>query len=75
MKFQAAYAYMKHRGWCIKLPEFGGYWYWDTIEQTIRIRTRYGDDLDLRTTPQLAYTIEFLFRDDWELDGRLEDKE
>lgn len=72
MKFQAAYAYMKHRGWCIKLPEFGGYWYWDG--STIRISTRYGDDLDLRDTPQLDYTLEFTFRDDWELAGRLKEK-
>jgi len=71
MKFQAAYSYLK-RGHKIKLPEWGGYWYWgqapDNAEKgTIFIYTRYGQTLDIRDTEDVDYTIGFMFRDDWEL--------
>lgn len=64
MKFQAAYSYLK-RGHKIKLPEWGGYWYWNN--ETIIIHTRTGDELDIRSTEDVDYTIGFTFRDDWEL--------
>jgi hypothetical protein len=71
MKFQAAYSYLK-RGHKIKLPEWGGYWYWKPDDGfgekgTIIIRTRYSTELDIRDTSDLDYTISFMFRDDWEL--------
>lgn len=73
MKFQAAYSYLK-RGWKIKLPEWGGYWYWKPgsnddggDNSTIIIHTRYGKELDIRETKDVDYTFSFLFRDDWEL--------
>lgn len=67
MKFQAAYAYMKERGYRIKLPEWGGYWYWK--DDSIRLRTKHGDDFDIRETDNVNYTLQFMFRDDWELAG------
>lgn len=66
MKFQAAYAYLK-RGHCIALPEWGGYWKWDDEHQTVQMHTRKGDVLDIRASEDMAYTLEFTFRDDWEL--------
>lgn len=66
MKFQAAYSYLK-RGHKIKLPEWGGYWYWNG--ETIIIHTRTGEELDIRNTKDVDYTIGFTFRDDWELVG------
>lgn len=75
MNFQAAYSYLK-RGHKIKLPEWGGYWYWRDggkgdcsrdQEATIIIHTRYGTELDIRDTHDLDYTFSFLFRNDWEL--------
>lgn len=77
MKFQAAYSYLK-RGHKVKLPEWGGYWYWRQgptkgedcsreQESTIIIHTRYGTELDIRDTHDVDYTFGFLFRDDWEL--------
>lgn len=65
MKFQAAYAYMKDRGYRIALPEWGGYWYWD--DDSIRLHTRRGEDFDIRETKDVHYTIQFMFRDDWEI--------
>lgn len=64
MHFQAAYSYMK-RGHAIALPEWGGYWVWDG--ETIIMCTRKGDEIDLRDTNNLDYTLSFMFRDDWEL--------
>ncbi len=64
MHFQAAYSYLK-RGHAIALPEWGGYWVWDG--KTIIMCTRKGDEIDLRDTSDLDYTINFMFRDDWEL--------
>lgn len=66
MQFQAAYSYLK-RGHKVKLPEWGGYWYWDKEKQTIIIHTRYGEELDIRETKDVDYTFSFLFRNDWEL--------
>jgi hypothetical protein len=64
MHFQAAYSYMK-RGHNIKLPEWGGFWRWEN--DTIMIYTRTGEVLDIRETKAVDYTIEFMFRTDWEL--------
>jgi hypothetical protein len=64
MHFQAAYAYLK-RGHNIKLPEWGGFWRWEN--DTIMIYTRGGKVLDIRETKDVDYTIQFMFRTDWEL--------
>lgn len=66
MKFQAAYSYLK-RGHKIKLPEWGGFWEWDSEDKMIVINCRDGKVLKLTETEDLDYTISFLFRDDWEL--------
>lgn len=65
MEFSKAYNYIK-RGHKMKLPEWGGYWYWDTKNNTITIHTYKGEELDIRETEDLDYTMNFLFRDDWE---------
>ncbi len=64
LDFQSAYNYMK-RGHHMKLPEWGGYWYWDKEAETIMIHTRDGKELDIRETQDVDYTINFLFRKDW----------
>lgn len=66
MKFQAAYAYLK-RGHAITLPEWGGFWSWEEYEQTIFMHLRNGDVMELTDTPDLDYTLSFMFRDDWEI--------
>lgn len=65
MSFQAAYSYLK-RGHKVKLPEWGGYWYWDEDKKTIIIHTRSGNELDIRDTNDVDYTIGFMFRNDWQ---------
>lgn len=65
MTFQAAYSYLK-RGHKIKLPEWGGFWKWGKEKETIIIVTRKGEELDIRETKDVDYTIGFMFRTDWE---------
>lgn len=66
MEFKAAYIYLK-RGHKIKLPEWGGYWRWDNENNTIKIVTRKGEELDIRETKDVDYTFSFICRNDWEL--------
>lgn len=66
MSFNVAYIYLK-RGHKIKLPEWGGYWYWDSEKKTIIIHTRKGEELDIRQTEDVDYTMSFICRNDWEL--------
>lgn len=66
MKFSAAYIYLK-RGHKIKLPEWGGYWYWDKEKETIIIHTRTGEEFDIRETEDVDYTMSFICRNDWQL--------
>lgn len=64
MKFSSAYTYLK-KGHKIKLPEWGGYWYWDREDETIVIHTWDGLELDIRETEDVDYTMSFTCREDW----------
>ena len=64
MRFSTALIYMK-RGHKVRCPEWGGYWYWLKEEETIIIRTREGEELDIRDTEDMEYTLSFINRDDW----------
>lgn len=66
MKFQAAFSYLK-RGHAIALPEWGGFWQWDSEKKSIKMHTRKGDIIDIRDSEDMDYTISFMFRDDWHL--------
>lgn len=66
MRFSVAYNYLK-RGHDIKLPEWGGYWYWNNESESIHIYTRDGEDFDIRESKEVDYTFGFINRDDWEL--------
>ena len=49
MKFSKAFELMKH-GEKMKLPSWGGYWYWDDSRKTIIIHTKDGIEMDIRKT-------------------------
>lgn len=66
MKFQAAYSYLLN-GRDITLPEWGGFWRWSNEHRTIFMYTRDGKIIDIRKSHDMAYTLSFIFRDDWEL--------
>lgn len=56
----------------MKLPSWGGYWYWDEEKKTIMMKCRTVDSdtgkdlLDIRETQRVEYTIENILSDEWE---------
>ena len=66
MKFCEAYEALK-QGALIKCPEWAGYWKWEN--DSIKIYCKDGTILDIRETIEVDYTINFLFREEWEFVG------
>ena len=69
MKFDEALKKMKE-GEKVKLPSWGGYWYWDAEKETVMIQCRPqdGDDgelLDIRETQRVEYTLANVLSDEW----------
>lgn len=64
MKFVDAFKAMKD-GKKVKLPSWGGYWYWDEEKQTIIMHTKEGKKLDIRETDRVEYTLGNIISDEW----------
>ena len=64
MKFEKALTAMKS-GAKVKLPSWGGYWYWDPKQKTIIIHTKDGKELDIRETELVDYTALNIASEDW----------
>ena len=69
MNFREIFKVMK-QGAKVKLPSWGGYWYWDPDKETIMIQCRpqdgdQGELLDIRETQRVEYTTMNLLSDDW----------
>lgn len=64
MKFKEAFEEMKS-GIPVKLPSWGGYWWWDEESQTILMYTKDGDCLDIRETQNVEYTFQNILSDEW----------
>jgi len=64
MKFKQAFKLMKN-GAKVKLPSWGGYWYWNNDKQTIVIHTKDGKELDIRETDRVEYTTLNICSDEW----------
>lgn len=69
MTFKEAFELMK-QGSKVKLPSWGGYWYWDDEKKTIMIQCRpqdgdKGELLDIRETQRVEYTTMNLLSDEW----------
>ena len=69
MKFTEALREMK-KGKKVKLPSWGGYWYWDKEKQTVMIQCRpqdsdQGELLDIRETQRVEYTLSNVASDEW----------
>ena len=70
MKFIEALKAMK-QGAKVKLPSWGGYWYWDAEKETVKIHCRPQDSdhpggvLDIRETQRVEYTLANICSDDW----------
>lgn len=66
MIFKQALEAMK-QGALVKLPSWGGYWYWDPDKETIIMHTKDGEDLDIRETHRVEYTLENILSDEWQI--------
>jgi hypothetical protein len=66
MKFKDAFTYLKN-GQDIKLPEWDGFWRWNSISKTIIMHLKTGELLDIKESPDMDFTLSFMFRDDWVL--------
>lgn len=66
MMFSDAYMLMK-QGVKVKLPNWGGYWYWDAEKKTIMIHTKDGEELDIRQTDRPEYTFDNIASDEWQI--------
>ncbi|WP_411337239.1 DUF2829 domain-containing protein [Ruminococcus gauvreauii] len=64
MKFEQAFEMMK-KGAKVKLPSWGGYWSWNPEKETIMMHTRDGEDLDIRETQRVEYTVLNILSDEW----------
>lgn len=71
MTFAEAFKAMK-AGAKVKLPSWGGYWYWDAEKETIMMQCRpkdtdkgQGDLLDIRETQRVEYTLSNILSDEW----------
>ncbi|WP_270601558.1 DUF2829 domain-containing protein [Anaerostipes hominis (ex Lee et al. 2021)] len=64
MNFKTAFMKMK-AGEKVKLPSWGGFWYWDPDKQTVMMRTKDGEDLDIRETQTVEYTLSNILSDEW----------
>ena len=70
MSFAEAFKRMK-AGSKVKLPSWGGFWYWDTEKETIMMQCRdkdngeKGDLLDIRDTKMVEYTLNNILSNEW----------
>lgn len=71
MRFTEAFKKMK-AGNKVKLPSWGGYWYWDPEKETIMMQCRpqdaaqgQGPLLDIRETQRVEYTLSNILSDEW----------
>ena len=62
--FEKAFELMK-KGYKVKLPTWGGYWYWDAEEETIVMHTKDGEELDIRNTQMVEYTLKNILSCEW----------
>lgn len=64
MNFIKALELMK-QGHKVKLPSWGGFWYWDPVKHTVMIITKDNELLDIRETQVVAYTLSHVASDEW----------
>ena len=64
MRFEEALKIMKD-GNKVKLPSWGGFWKWDSEKESIIIHTKDGEELDIRETQVVEYTLGNILSDEW----------
>ena len=66
MNFADALKRMKE-GTKVKLPSWGGYWFWDAEKETVIMHTKDGRNLDIRETERVEYTMLNILSDEWQI--------
>lgn len=66
MKFKQAFRLME-QGAKVKLPSWGGYWYWDADKKSIIMHTKDGEELDIRETQRVEYTLANILSNTWQI--------
>ena len=64
MELKKALELMK-QGMKMKLPSWGGYWFYDNEKETIIMHTKEGEELDIRETDRVEYTTLNICSNDW----------
>ena len=64
MNFKDALKFLK-QGKKVKLPSWGGYWYWDNTKNTIMMHTKDDEIMDVRETQVVEYTLNNILSDKW----------
>lgn len=64
MEFKKALELMK-QGMKMKLPSWGGYWFYDNEKEAIIMHTKEGKELDIRETERVEYTALNICSNDW----------
>lgn len=64
MTWREAFEVMK-KGAKVKLPSWGGYWFWDRDQQTIMMHTKDVEEIDIRQTQIPDYTFGNIGSDEW----------
>lgn len=64
MLFKEAFKLMKE-GNKVKLPSWGGYWFWDNEKETVMMHCKDGSVLDIRETQVVDYTLSNVVSDEW----------
>lgn len=64
MRFEEALKIMKD-GNKVKLPSWGGFWKWDSEKESIIMYTKDGEELDIRETQVVEYTLGNILSDEW----------
>ena len=64
MRFEEALKIMKD-GNKVKLPSWGGFWKWDSEKESIIMHTKVGEELDIRETQVVEYTLGNILSDEW----------
>ena len=65
MLFKEIFKEMKEHEAKVKLPSWGGYWYWDVEKETIMMHTKDGKIMDIRETEVVEYTTLNICSDEW----------
>lgn len=64
MKFKEVLKLMKE-GKKVKLPSWGGYWFWDKEKKTVMMHCKDNTILDIRETQVVEYTLSNICSDEW----------